>query len=81
MNKLPSHFALTPLNGNRLICFFFLVIIQSFGNGKPSTGMLLHVRISQHVLIDVDKIGMTTPNSKSYEIISISVSPHVSHVT
>jgi hypothetical protein len=41
-------------------------------NGKPATEMLLHdTRISQHGLIDVDKIGMTTPNSNSDVITGI----------
>jgi hypothetical protein len=42
-------------------------------NGKPATEMLLHdARISQSGLTDVDKIRMTTPNSNSDVIISIS---------
>ena len=42
-------------------------------NGKPATEMPLHdARISQSGPMDVDKIGMTTPNSNSDVIISIS---------
>jgi len=41
-------------------------------NGKPATEMLLHdTRISQCGLIDVDKIGITTPNSNSDVITGI----------
>ena len=50
---------------------------------KPATEMLLHdARISQHGLIDVDKIGMTTTNSNSDVIISINTchTQHVSYV-
>jgi hypothetical protein len=42
-------------------------------NGKPAIEKLLHdARLSQHGLIDVDKIEMTIPNSNSDVIISIN---------
>ena len=73
-----SHVAL--IGGSGCITKLTFSFAPTTLNGQPATETLLHdARISQRGLINVDKIGMTTPNSNSDVIISMS--QHVSYVT